>query len=170
MLNRRKKSLRFRGHHTHGYGSKKKHRGSGHQGGVGMAGTGKKADQKKPSIWKDTKYFGRHGFSSRFKALRAINIFYIEAHFDNLLKDGIVKKEADYFVVDLKDLRADKLLGSGKVTRKYKIIAQYASEPAKAKLAEKGGVVDVKEVKSHTEKKEANVASAAKTAEKKAKK
>jgi ribosomal protein L15 len=109
-----------------------------------MAGTGKKADQKKPSIWKDTKYFGRHGFYSRYKKLRAINIFYIEQHFEMLSKDGKIKKEADFHVINLKDLKADKLLGSGTVTRKYKIIAMQVSEPAKAKLAEKGGVVEIK--------------------------
>jgi len=144
MLNRRKKSIKFRGHHTHGYGSKKKHRGSGHQGGVGLAGTGKKADQKKPSIWKDAKYFGSHGFTSRKKPLRALNLFYIEEHFDSLLKSGIIKKQADLFVVDLKDFKANKLLGSGEVTRKYKIVTEHASESAISKVQEKGGSVETK--------------------------
>ena len=52
-VNKRKKNVRQRGHKTHGWGEKKKHRGKGHQGGAGMAGTGKRADSKKPSIWKD---------------------------------------------------------------------------------------------------------------------
>lgn len=144
MLNRRKKSIKFRGMHTHGYGSKKKHRGSGHQGGVGMAGTGKRADQKKPSIWKDKEYFGRHGFHSRFKQPKTLNIFYIEEHFEALMKDGKIKKEADFYLVNLSDLKADKLLGSGEATRKYKIIAQAASESAKSKVSEKGGSVETK--------------------------
>lgn len=29
-----------------------------------MAGTGKKADQRKTQIWKDLQYFGKHGFTS----------------------------------------------------------------------------------------------------------
>lgn len=144
MLNKRKKSIKFRGHHTHGYGSKKKHRGSGHQGGVGLAGTGKKADQKRPSIWKDPKYFGRYGFVSRKKPLRAINLFYIEEHFDSLLKDGKIKQEGELFLVDIAELKADKLLGSGEPTRKYKIKASHASESAKAKVSEKGGIVETK--------------------------
>jgi large subunit ribosomal protein L15 len=143
MLNRRKKSIKVRGMHTHGYGSKKKHRGSGHQGGVGMAGTGKRADQKKPSVWKDKKYFGRHGFTTQSKTVKTINLFYIEDHFESLLKDGTIKKEADCFLVNLKDLNADKLLGSGEATRKYKIVAHSASESAMAKVQEAKGTVEV---------------------------
>ena len=143
-LNRRKKSIKFRGHHTHGYGSKKKHRGSGHQGGVGMAGTGKKADQKKPSIWKDKKYFGRHGFVSRYKTIRSLNIFYIEEHFDDLVKSGKIQKAGDSYVLNLKDFNAAKLLGSGSVTRKYKISADFASETAVSKVQEKGGTVELR--------------------------
>jgi len=147
-LNKRKKSIKFRGHHTHGYGSKKKHRGSGHQGGVGMAGTGKKADQKRPSIWKDTKYFGRHGFHSNVKVLRTLNIFYLEEHFDQLVKDGKIKKDADFYVVKLSDFKAEKLLGSGDVTHKYKIFADHASKSAVSKVAKKGGVVESKKIKA----------------------
>lgn len=146
MLNRRKKSIKFRGHHTHGYGSKKKHRGSGHQGGVGMAGTGKKADQKRPSIWKDTKYFGRYGFKSRAKKLRTLNLFYIEDHFDALVKGGKIKKDGDSYSLNLKDFDADKLLGSGAVEHKLKITCDAASESAIAKVGEKGGTVTVRVV------------------------
>lgn len=142
MLNRRKKSIKFRGHHTHGYGSKKKHRGSGHQGGVGMAGTGKKADQKKPSIWKDKKYFGRHGFTSRNKSHKTINIFYIEEHFDTLFKQGKIKKEGDSFLINLKDIKVDKLLGSGNPTRKYIIKCVSATDSAVEKINSKGGSVE----------------------------
>ncbi len=147
MLNRRKKTVKFRGHHTHGYGSKKKHRGSGHQGGVGMAGSGKKADQKKPSIWKDKKYFGRHGFDSKNSAkIKALNIFYIEEHFDSLLKAGKIKKEGDSFAIELKDLKANKLLGGGDATRNYTIKCDYATASAIEKVQNAGGTVTVKPV------------------------
>jgi large subunit ribosomal protein L15 len=144
MLNKRKKAIKFRGHHTHGYGSKKKHRGSGHQGGVGMAGTGKRADQKRPSIWKDPKYFGRYGFVSRKKNLRALNIFYIEKHFELLLANGKITKEGDAYLVNLKDFKVEKLLASGAVTRKYHIVTGYASKSAISKIEEKGGKVEQK--------------------------
>jgi len=147
MLNKKKKSVRMRGHHTHGYGSKKKHRGSGHQGGVGLAGTGKRADQKKPSIWKE-KYFGRYGFKSIKKNqnhLKTINLFYIEEHFDLMLADGRIKKEGDFYTIDLAAQGFDKLLGSGTATRKYKITVGAASESAIAKVSEKQGVVSNKD-------------------------
>ncbi len=144
-LNKRKKAIKFRGHHTHGYGSKKKHRGSGHQGGVGMAGTGKKADQKKTKIWKDTKYFGRHGFSSKSKIdIKYVNLFYIETHLDILIKNGVAKKEGDAYKIDLKDLKCNKLLGSGTITKKYHIITDYASASAVEKVQAAKGTVDVK--------------------------
>ena len=65
VVNKRKKSTRQRAGTTHGYGSMKKHRGAGHRGGRGASGTGKRADSKKPSIWKQTDYFGKHGFKKK---------------------------------------------------------------------------------------------------------
>ena len=141
-LNRRKKSIKFRGDHTHGYGSKKKHRGSGHQGGVGMAGTGKKADQKRPSIWKDPKYFGRHGFTSvaQKRPATSVNIFYLENNFDTLVTKGLIKKDGDSYSVNLADLGFDKLLGSGTPSKKFKITCDFASKKAISKVEEKGSI------------------------------
>ena len=144
-LNRRKKAIKFRGDHTHGYGSKKKHRGSGHQGGVGMAGTGKKADQKKTMIWKDTQYFGGHGFDSKNRTkIKYINLFYIETHLDKLIKEGKAKKEGDSYHIDLKNFGCNKLLGSGNVTKKYVISTDYASLSAVEKVTAAKGTVNVR--------------------------
>ena len=66
VVHKQKKNKRMRGAKTtHGYGAKKKHRGSGNKGGKGMAGSGKRADQKKTMILKvfGNEYFGRHGFT-----------------------------------------------------------------------------------------------------------
>jgi large subunit ribosomal protein L15 len=146
-LNKKKKSIRFRGARSHGYGSHKKHRGSGHQGGVGMAGTGKKADQKKTMVWKDTKYFGRHGFISKnIIKITAINIFYIENHLELLVKNGVAKKEGDTYHINLKDLKCNKLLGSGVPTKKYHITTDFASGSAVEKIKEAKGQVIVKAV------------------------
>src|SRR3989338_2045713 len=48
--NKQKKVVRYRGSHTHGGGAKKKRRGAGNRGGRGMAGSGKRAGQIKPTI------------------------------------------------------------------------------------------------------------------------
>ncbi len=141
-LNRRKKAIKSRGARSHGYGSHKKHRGSGHQGGVGMAGTGKRADSKKTKIWKDVKYFGRYGFNSKNVAkIKAINLFYIETHIDLLVKNGVAKKEGDTYNINLKDLKCNKLLGSGTVTKKYNIKTDFATASAIDKVKEAKGQV-----------------------------
>jgi large subunit ribosomal protein L15 len=62
-IKKKKKSKNFRGNTTHGHGARKKWKGSGHHGGVGMAGTGKRADQKKSLVIKlfGNNYFGKQG-------------------------------------------------------------------------------------------------------------
>jgi large subunit ribosomal protein L15 len=146
-LNRRKKAIKSRGARSHGYGSHKKHRGSGHQGGVGMAGTGKRADSKKTKIWKDVRYFGRYGFNSKNAAkIKAINLFYIETHIDLLVKNGVAKKEGDTYNINLKDLKCNKLLGGGTVTKKYHVIADFATASAIDKVKEAKGQVTLKKI------------------------
>ncbi|MAG50177.1 50S ribosomal protein L15 [archaeon] len=139
MQNKVKKVRKFRGSHTHGYGSKKKHRGAGSRGGRGMAGSGKRADQKKPSILKKhgKKYFGRYGFRSLKKSVKAVNIEYLE----KLVKENLVKKEGDTFLVDLGKLGYGKLLSLGKVTQKFKVLVKSASKKAVEKIKKAGGEV-----------------------------
>ena len=48
--NKRKKHTKMRAKTTHGYGSMKKNRGAGNRGGRGMAGSGKRADQKNEMV------------------------------------------------------------------------------------------------------------------------
>ena len=142
-VNKRKKNVRQRGHKTHGWGAKKKHRGKGHQGGTGMAGTGKRADSKKPSIWKDTEYFGKHGFISKTPKLKinAVNVGFIEQHISKYLSQKLIKKENDVYVVELDKLGYNKLLGDGRISAKFKIIVPYASASAVEKVKKAGGEV-----------------------------
>ena len=67
-VHKRKKTTRIRGSRTFGWGFRQKHKGHGNKGGLGMAGTGKKADHKKQkakSLDKKGKYFGKQGYTSR---------------------------------------------------------------------------------------------------------
>lgn len=149
-VNKRKKNTRQRGHKTHGWGAKKKHRGQGHRGGRGMAGTGKRADSKKPSIWK-TDYFGKHGFISKTPKIRInpVNIGFIEQHIGKFLSNGSVKKEDRLYFVDLEKIGYNKLLGDGRVSRKFRIKTPYASKTAVKKVKEAGGeVIGLAESKS----------------------
>lgn len=142
-INKRKKNTRQRGHKTHGWGAKKKHRGKGHQGGAGMAGTGKRADSKKPSIWKDLDYFGKHGFVSKTPKVKInpVNISFIEQHIDKFISNNSIKKEDGFYSVELGKLGFNKLLGDGRVSMKFKIKTPYASKAAVEKIKTAGGEV-----------------------------
>lgn len=152
---KRKKNTRMRGSMTHGWGAKKKHRGSGHRGGRGMAGTGKRADTKKPSIWTDKYYFGKYGFvRPRGKKVKGVDISYLEEKYLKLKEKGIIKEEGGYSIVSLENIGFQKLLSAGNPSRKYRVTAEQAVKKAIEKIMEKGGEVIVPEVK-HPKAKEA---------------
>ena len=52
---------------THGTGARKKAKGTGHRGGKGMSGSGKRADHKKTLI---TKLYGHKYFGKRPKYIK----------------------------------------------------------------------------------------------------
>lgn len=140
-VNRRKKDVKFRGSHTHGWGSKKKHRGSGNRGGKGRAGTGKRADQNKPSIWHE-QYFGKHGFTHMGAVHhKSVNVGFLDQNIEKFVKSNDAKLQGSAFVVNIADLGFDKLLGTGKVTRKLMITAEYASSGAVEAVKAAGGEV-----------------------------
>ncbi len=140
-VNKRKKSNRMRASQTHGWGAKKKHRGAGNRGGRGMAGSGKRADQRKPSILKEygNTYFGKLGFTRPQKMIHkdvTINLYFLDQNADKL-----GKKESDFYVIDLNELGYTKLLGTGTVTRKYKVICNKISKKAEEKIKKLNGEV-----------------------------
>lgn len=143
-VNRRKKVVKQRGSHTHGWGSKKKHRGAGNRGGRGMAGSGKRADQRKPSIFKEygNTYFGKKGFyKHNARIVKAINVSYIEEHLPSLIAKKLIKEENNSYIINLKDLGYDKLLGSGRITKKFIITAESASKKVVERVKKLGGQV-----------------------------
>ena len=124
---KRNKSSRMRGSVTHGHGGMKKSRGSGHRGGVGMAGTGKRADQRKTLINNmKEKYFGRSSLKAKPKKYEVVNVCDLEK-----LANG--KKE----------LRLDgyKILGKGDIKVAINVIADGISESARDKIKSAGGKV-----------------------------
>ncbi|MBU0461236.1 MAG: 50S ribosomal protein L15, partial [Nanoarchaeota archaeon] len=142
-FHKRKKNSRQRAGTTHGWGAMKKHRGSGNRGGVGMAGSGKRGDSIKPLLWKNKRYFGIHGFASRFKKLNAINLEQIDDNAESWAKKGKIEKKENAYTVDLKKLGYDKLLGTGKVTKKLEISVDHASPGAVEKVKKAGGSVKI---------------------------
>lgn len=144
VYHKRKKNSRQRGSMTHGWGSKKKHRGSGNRGGKGMAGTGKRNDSKKPMIWKDKHYFGKRGFASHTaKETIAINAGYISTHIEKLHESKIALLEDGTYTIDLKAAGYTKLLGKGKVGVKLKLIIDSASPKAVEAVEKAGGSVTI---------------------------
>ena len=139
----RRKNSRQRGSHTHGWGSKKKHRGAGNRGGRGMAGTGKRGDCKKPRVWSKKKYFGKFGFKKKnIKAkINAITIKSVEQMLPLWVGKKLAEEKAGAFEVSLEKLGYNKLLSNGKATKKMKITVSYASASAAEKVKAAGGEV-----------------------------
>jgi len=144
MITKRSKNVKQRGHKTHGWGSKKKHRGAGNRGGRGNAGTGKRADQKKPTIMNlyGSSYFGKKGFTSKVRRSgKAVNLDVIEIKLDKLVNKGKVIKEGDKYTIDVKKLGYGKVLANGKLSKKLKVISPSFSKGAVTKIGEAGGEV-----------------------------
>jgi large subunit ribosomal protein L15 len=61
----------------------------------------------------------------------------------SLLAQGIAKHEGDVIVINTADMGIDKVLGSGKVTKKMNISSQAFSESAKVKIEKMGGKTQI---------------------------
>jgi large subunit ribosomal protein L15 len=123
---------------SHGWGARKKHKKSGHRGGTGMAGTGKRGDTKTTLITKlfGHDYFGKQGITSRGTkrdTRQRINLRQIEK---NLEKYG--KKTAKGWEINLEKY---KILGEGEIKEKLIITATAASESALKKVKKAGGEI-----------------------------
>ncbi len=136
MNKRRKKVTRMHGSHTHGRGFKKKARGSGHRGGVGMAGTGKRADQKKTLVLNQfgNDYFGKSRTLRKKPSvkLKSINLQDIADKYSG-------KKEIN--------LKGYKILGLGELKEKIIITASAASASAVDKVKKSGGDIIIEKRK-----------------------
>ena len=142
----------MRGTGTHGSGARKKKKKSGHRGGAGMSGSGKRSDHKKTLVLAlyGHKYFGKQGITSkgtkRDKRKR-INLKDIE-----LSLERYGKKSGDKWEVNLKGY---KILGGFegyKIKNKLFIKAEAASQSAIDAVKEAGGEI-VTSKKSREEKK-----------------
>ena len=134
---KRNKSGRNAGRQTAGRGAKERTRGSGNRGGKGMAGTGKRGDQKKTLILNMSEaYFGKSRTLRRGnvpKKLEVINL------------DDLSKKYHDSKEVKLSGY---KILGDGELTIKVKIHASSASKSAHEKIKKAGSeLIIIKQVK-----------------------
>ncbi len=140
VVRRRRKVRKQRGTRTYGRGCSKRGRGAGEKGGRGLSGGHK---QKWSYLLKYMpKHFGKHGFTRPLAARReisAINVGELDERLDELLQQGIAKREEERIVVDVKKLGFERVLGGGRVTHPLEVIAKEFVESAKRKLEEAGG-------------------------------
>lgn len=141
---KKSKKMKRQGIGGHGRGARKAGKGSGHRGGIGLAGTGKKADHKKSLIIKKygNKYFGRGGVTSiktQKDKRKRINLRDIQEKLQKYISSGIAKPSNSNkggYEINLKDY---KVLGQGEIKNKLIITAQEFSNTAKEKIEKAGG-------------------------------
>ena len=134
-----KKVNKYRAHTTHGGGHRKKRRGAGSRGGRGRAGTGKKSGHKVAGM---PPQLGKKGFfAHNFKTVSVNLMIFTEKNLEKWLNKEKIKKEGDLYVIDLKQLGYDRLLGSGHLNKKLKIKVNYITPKALEKVKVAGGEV-----------------------------
>jgi large subunit ribosomal protein L15 len=139
VVRRTKKILKRRGNRSPGFGSQKKHRGSGSRGGTGKAGLHKHKRMSGLKYYPDN--FGKSGFKRPLDAVRrptTIKLGELDQMVDDLFNEKRVMKEKGLYLVDLPSLGYDKLLGNGRVTHKMLVQAKHFSSIALKKLEEAG--------------------------------
>jgi large subunit ribosomal protein L15 len=123
MTRKSKKAKKMRGSHTHGYGSKKKHRGAGSRGGVGYGGS---FQHKKVFLRKKEP---GHFAKEKFKSLRRRGILPSLAIMN--LSDLPNEKEVEF--------KKTKILGKGIPPKGIVVKASLFSGRAKEKIESAGG-------------------------------
>jgi len=138
-VHKRKKNSRIRGARTVGWGFRQKHKGHGNKGGVGKAGSGKRADHKKQVAIesdKKKKYFGRQGATSRGTARKK----YDKVNLKDVMANLFTKEGCKI------DLAKHKILGEGEGF-KAEIKALAATKGAIEKMEKAGGKIVLPERK-----------------------
>lgn len=140
VVRKRRKVRKQRGTRTYGRGCAKRGRGSGEKGGKGLSGGHK---QKWSYVLRYMpEHFGKHGFTrppAVREEARTINIGELDERLDELLQQGIARREGEKIIIDAKKLGVEKVLGGGRVTGPIEVIAKEFVESAKRKLEEAGG-------------------------------
>ena len=133
MPTRARKSRRYRGSRTHGYGQVGQHRHSGKQGGHGNAGLHK--HKWSWLILNDPDHFGRDPF--RPPGYPELSRWANVGELDGLANGGKS--------LDLASLGIGKLLGSGSVSGAYEVRVGSFTKKAQAKIEAAGGKILVEE-------------------------
>ena len=133
MPTRSRKSRKYRGSRTHGYGQIGQHRHSGSRGGHGNAGLHK--HKWSWLIKNDPDHFRRDPF-------RPPGYYAKPTNWANV---GDLETLAKGKSVDLTSMGIQKLLGSGTVGAPYEVRVGFFTKRAQAKIEAAGGKIAVKE-------------------------
>jgi len=137
------KRSKYRGSRTCGGGTHKNRRGAGNRGGRGRAGINAHHFVK---WYKEMggPVFGKDGFSNSSQiTVTVMDVGIIDQIIPSLLAQGIAKHDGDVIVINTAHMGIDKVLGSGKVTKKLNISAPAFSESAKVKIEKMGGKTQI---------------------------
>ncbi len=137
----KQKSHSYRGSRTCGGGTHKNRRGGGSRGGRGHAGACKHHTMR---AMQEGWMYGKHGFHRPPTCLtyvNSLNVGELDELSAFLLEAGAATEKEGAVTIDLGELGFDKLLGNGRVSKKYVISVGTASASAKAKVEELGGQI-----------------------------
>ncbi|ETA68678.1 MAG: large subunit ribosomal protein [Methanolobus sp.] len=140
MTSKKTNTKKFRGSRTCGGGTTKNRRGAGNRGGRGRSGENKHHFSRAVLLG----YCRGHqrGFTRPLKVLNdasIVNVGELDELADQLVEDGFAELQDGTYVIDLAVLDIDKVLGSGKVSKKLAITAAEFSASAKEKIEGAGG-------------------------------
>lgn len=137
MPTRLRKSRKYRGSRTCGYGKVGQHRD---QGSKPYRKAGRHKHKWSWVIRYDPDYFSKTGFTSPKSLRRKVNALNV-GELDEIAEKLSVEKEKNKFLIDLESLGYTKLLGSGKVTKPLTVKIASCSESASQKIKAAGGEV-----------------------------
>lgn len=136
MATRLRKTRKFRGSRTHGWGQIGQHRASGHKGGLGQSGLHKHLYSTLLKF--DPDHFGHDSthpphpnIIKKWASVRDLDDLYT--------KHG--KLEGNRKMIDLTSLGYDKLLGGGQVKNAYLVKVEQYTASAEDKIKKVGGEV-----------------------------
>ncbi len=134
---------KYRGSRTCGGGTHKNRRGAGNRGGRGRAGANKHhfIVAMREGFRKGYIHKGFRRPAAVVSPTFTVNVGELDELVDYLFENEAeyVEKEGDLYKVNLTHVGFDKVLGSGKVTKKLSVTAPAFSASAAAKIEEAGG-------------------------------
>jgi len=136
MATRNRKTRKYRGSRTHGWGQVGQHRASGHKGGVGISGQLKHhfssmLKENPDHFGHDSTHTPRANIIKKWTSVRDLD--------DLFTKFGT--KDGEKKVIDLTGNGYDKLLGGGKISNAYAIKVKQFTATAEEKIKQAGGEV-----------------------------